>query len=641
LHYPVRILSTLVILFVLLDGYLWAQPSETNPYAEQLVQQALEKQLDQKRRWHLLLHYKGTWLGGYESEADGMDFFNAPDGKTDPKAELIATIRNFFKDPNSLKAKEEHPQCNFPARYKWLRQELSIDTSQLPKAECTRMESWLAQLKPQSVTLIFASFYMNNPASMFGHTFLRIDSKSNSSKQALSNYGVNYAATVDTGSTLLYAFKGLLGYFKGTFSIFPYYLKVQEYSNWESRDLWEYELNFTPDQIDTLLLHLWELGGTYFDYFYFQENCSYHMLTILEVANPDLELSDGFIFSVQPADTIKILAEQEGLISKVTYRPAILSRMEHKTGQMTSDEKDVLYDLVENRQMLKEDPYQKLETPQKALVLDAYLDYLEYKGLGEEDFDPQKPLRIPHAILLERSKLKYKRQDTEVTQFSAPPEMAHGTDRVRLGVGINDDELFQEIAYRPTLHDILGREVGYKKDSQFLFMDIAGRYYYESKRFRLDRLRFLDIISLTPYEPIFKKPSWKLNLGFDTIRDFDCDYCNSFKGNAGYGYSYKPNHKSPYILFIMAELEAETSGNLEDNYRAGGGVSGGMFIDFGENWRLQLGAEYKRFPLGDNSEYIRYDSKLRYSPHKDVDLRLEYQRFDQKDQGLFSINLYF
>jgi len=641
LRYPIRIIISFLILVSLLCGPLWAQPSETNPYAEQLVQQALKKQLDQKRQWLLLIHYKETWLGGYESEADGMDFFNSPDGKTDPKAELIATIRNFFKDPESLKPKEEHPQCNFAARYKWLKRELSIDPGQLPNAECSRLTKWLTQLEPQSVTLIFSSFYMNNPASMFGHTFLRIDSKGKTNHTQLSNYGVNYAATTDTQSMLLYVFKGLFGYFKGTFSVFPYYLKVQEYSNMESRDLWEYQLNFTPDQIDTLMLHIWELGATHFDYYYFQENCSYHMLTVLEVANPDLELSDDFFISVQPVDTVKILTEQEGLISKITYRPAILSRMERKTDQMKDAEKDILYDLVENTDAIKEDPYQQLNTPQKALVLDAYLDYLEYKGLGKEGFDPKKPLRIPHAILLERSKLKYKRQDTEVTQFSAPPETAHGTDQLRLGVGVNDNEVFQEIAYHPTLHDIMAREVGYKEDSQFLFLDIVARYYYESKKYRLERFRLLDIISLTPYEPIFKKPSWKINLGVDTIRDLDCDYCNSFKGNIGYGYTYKPNHRSPYILFVMAELEAEASDKLEDDHRAGGGVSGGLFINFGENWKLQLSAEYKRFPLGNTSEYVRYDSKLRFSPAKDVDLRLEYQRFDQKDQGLFSINLFF
>ncbi len=641
LRYPIRIVSTLLFFFAILNGLSWAQSSKDSPYAEQLIQQALEKQLDQKRPWHLLLHYKGTWLGGYESEADGMAFFNAADGKNNPKTELVATLRSFFKDPTSLKPKEEHPQCNFSARFKWLKQELSIDTNQLPKVDCTRMEDWMNQLEPQSITLIFASYYMNNPASMFGHTFLRIDSKGKSNRQALSNYGVNYAATVDTGSMFLYAIKGLFGFFKGEFTVFPYYLKVQEYSNWESRDLWEYQLNFTPDQIDTLLRHLWELGGTHFDYYYFQENCSYHMLTVLEVANPDLQLSDDFFFSVQPVDTIKVLAEQKGLIFKVTYRPAILSRMKHKTSQMSGEEKEVLHRLIENTEAMKEDSYQQLKTPQKALVLDAYLDYLEYKGLGQEDLDPKKPLMIPHSVLLERSRLKYKRQAREVAEFSEPPEKGHGTDRARVGIGVNDTELFQEFAYRPTLHDILARDIGYKEDSQFIFFDIAARYYYETKRFRLDHFRLLDIASLTPFESIFKKPSWKLNLGFDTIRDFDCDYCNSFKGNGGFGYSYKPDYQSPFILFVMAELEAETSGHLDDNHRAGGGVSGGMFIDFGKDWRLQLEAQYKRFPLGDESEYVRYDSKLRYSPHQDVDLRLEYQLFDQKDQGLFSVNIYF
>lgn len=308
---------------------------------------------------------------------------------------------------------------------------------------------------------------------------------------------------------------------------------------------------------------------------------------------------------------------------------------------MSDAEKAVLNDVVNNADALKAETYQQLSVPQKSLVLDAYLDYLEYEGLGKADYDPKKPLTIPHSVLLQRSKLKYKRHDTMPPPLFERPDLAHGTDRARLGIGINDDELFQEIAYRPTLHDLMGREVGYKKDTQFLFLDIAGRYYYESERYRLDRFKILDIISLTPYEPIFKKPSWKLSLGFENIRDFDCDHCISFKGNTGYGYSYKPDSKSSYLFFLMAELEAETSPHLEENHRAGGGVAGGIFFDFGENWRMKVGAEYKRFPLGNISEYVRYDSRLRYSPHKDVDLRLEYRRVDRRDEGLFSVNLYF
>ncbi len=135
---------------------------------------------------------------------------------------------------------------------------------------------------------------------MFGHTLLRVDSRRTGPSRKLLNYGANYAAKPDTENAVLYALKGLVGLFEGHFTIFPYYTKVQEYNNWESRDLWEYELNFTEDQLDYLLLHLWELGGTFFEYYYFQENCSYHILSLLEVANPDLHLKDEFFFSVIP-----------------------------------------------------------------------------------------------------------------------------------------------------------------------------------------------------------------------------------------------------------------------------------------------------------------------------------------------------
>src|SRR6185437_13142011 len=202
---------------------------------------------------------------------------------------------------------------------------------------------------PVGATLVFASYFLNNPASMFGHTLMRIDSRRTGSGNNLMNYGVNYAAATDTENSFLYALKGLTGAFQGRFAIFPYYTKVQEYNNWESRDLWEYELKFTPDQLNMMLLHLWELGGTYFDYYYFQENCSYHVLALLEIANPDLRLKDSFFFSVIPTDTVKLVMAQEGLVKNIVYRPAVLSQMNDKRLKMIKREKTILEKLVKGK----------------------------------------------------------------------------------------------------------------------------------------------------------------------------------------------------------------------------------------------------------------------------------------------------
>ncbi|NIX58920.1 MAG: DUF4105 domain-containing protein, partial [candidate division Zixibacteria bacterium] len=192
-----------ILIFSFHTSSPFAIASETasdNPYAKSLIQRAREKQLAQKRHWLTLGHYKKKWFGGYKSEADAPEFFVSPEGKTSPEKELSATLLSFFKDPKSLPPKALHPQCQFPARYKWLKRELKFDPDKLPKIYCARLDRWLKKLDPHKITLVFASFYMGNPSSMFGHTLLRIDSKSNIQNKELLNYGVNYAANPDTSN---------------------------------------------------------------------------------------------------------------------------------------------------------------------------------------------------------------------------------------------------------------------------------------------------------------------------------------------------------------------------------------------------------------------------------------------------------
>ena len=60
----------------------------------------------------------------------------------------------------------------------------------------------------------------------------------------------------------------MLGGFRGVFSLLPFYYKVREYSDFESRDLWEYEFKFSEEESQFFVKHLWELGDTWFDYYY-------------------------------------------------------------------------------------------------------------------------------------------------------------------------------------------------------------------------------------------------------------------------------------------------------------------------------------------------------------------------------------
>lgn len=612
--------------------------AEDPPYLTELINNAEAQDLSRDRYWQLLLHYRRTLGGSYESEEDAPQFFAAPNGKTDPRAELVATLRAFFTPPSALKPDEEHPQCVFPARYKWLDRRLGFDPTRLPPQPCKRLDDFLREISPERITLVFASHYLNNPASMFGHTLLRIDKKHDGPPQKLLNYGINYAANADTSNVLAYAFRGLFGGFRGVFSLYPYYVKVQEYNNFENRDLWEYEMNFTDDQMNYFLRHVWELGGNYFDYWYFDENCSYHLLALLEVADPSLHLTDQFWYHVIPGETVKVVTAQSGLVVRRVYRPSLVSQLNQKRLQMSSVEQQVFYRLVNDPDAIREPEYLELSPPEKALVLDAYLDYAQYRDMQRAQtgnaIDP-----TTRRMLLERSQINARREDPpQPVSFSSPPELGHGSAHIGVRTGRNEDEHFEEISIRPGYHDLLAKDAGYGRGSQILFLDLAARYYRDSDLTKLDRFKLVDIASLTPYDPLFDNTSWTLSVGIDTLRDLDCRYCNTFKGEFGFGSAYS---RGPLLAYGLINVDVEITDRLDHDYRLGGGATVGALIDVTEDWRIQLSATYTGFPLGHESSYYQASAALRYAVSQNMDLRAVWDQFDRRDEWTLGVNLYF
>lgn len=153
------------VFFILLTGLGLTWLGETAvsadpPAVAALIHQASEAHLAHSRAWHLLLPYHPRLLGGYKSQIDEPAFFLTPDGKTNPQAELAATLHAFFS-PEPVGRSEQPAQCAFVARYHWLKTVLAIDDRQLPPQSCEQYEEWLAELNPESLTLVFPSAYMH------------------------------------------------------------------------------------------------------------------------------------------------------------------------------------------------------------------------------------------------------------------------------------------------------------------------------------------------------------------------------------------------------------------------------------------------------------------------------------------------
>ena len=125
-----------------------------------------------------------------------------------------------------------------------------------------------------------------------------------------------------------FAVLGLAGGYNGQFSLLPYYVKINEYSNSESRDLWEYDLNINEEETLRLLRNVWEIEtNSYFHYFFFDENCAYQLLRLLEVAKPEWGTISNYFIHMIPGESVKRLTEIPGAVTNIKFRPALFKRL--------------------------------------------------------------------------------------------------------------------------------------------------------------------------------------------------------------------------------------------------------------------------------------------------------------------------
>jgi len=580
---------------------LAAGPAEADgAHLGELLERARSQRLADDGHWLRLGHWRRGLLGGLESQADGPGFFLAPGGKQDPAAELEATLRGFF-GPVPADEKAQHALCAFPARLAFLSPRLAIDPARLPRVACPRLEEWWARTRAQGITLVFSSYFLNNPASAFGHTFLRLDRRpfaAPGERVELADQGLDYAATVDTGNAVLYAVKGLFGLFHGEWSARPYFYKVREYADFESRDLWEYELDLAPAAVAMLVAHLWELGGTWFDYYYLTENCSYHVLSALEAADPHLELLRHVGKVTLPADTVKALFANPGLVRAVHYRPSIRTQLERRLALLAREERIAA-------RAVAAAPAAELQAglgdEGRARVLDAALDLVDAQHGRAVVRGEAAALALRQAVLERRAAIPVASPPLEVpAPSSGGPERGHGSSRALAGAGASrNDGPIAVLGWRLALHDHADPPAGFSPATQLEFLDLRLRLGSRGGgSVRLDEAALVDAAAMAPLGLDDPRPSWRLRAGATRLRDGACGSCVAGDLEVGGGITLAAG---PASLLVTGEgvLQAAPglSGLRGSGFRAGLGPRAALRLLAGERASLLATAAWRFWPL--------------------------------------------
>lgn len=556
-----------------------------------LCQDGLSKSLHQSAEWLNLLH---------TSVIDSPAFFIS--GTTDPKKEFEASIK--AAQTNSTYGKLKLPfECAYPARSKFLQKHGLLKLSK----SCPDLNSWLKGLAAETLSVVFASYYPNNPASIFGHTFLKINT---SKENKISDYAVNYLAITNETNGLIFGLKGLLGFYQGEFSVMPYFLKVNEYNHHESRDLFEYHLNLNQDEIDSLLKHLWEIGNNgFFDYYFLDDNCSYFILRLIDAARPKLKLADSFVLDVIPAETIKALY-RSGVITKIDYRPSLYTEINHRL-KSKGNETDNLDTLIKIEQFKKQ----------------------ARKKWGHKEEQNY------YELLKRRSKMQERPSSYHIRPHSFPHE-THSPKSFSLGGGQINKNNYAKFSFKPGVHGILEPQAGYLPFSQANLLHTTIQSF-NHKQFFLGRFSLIDIITLNPHLSWDPKISWKSKIDYNRFDQSFCRACKTTHFSAAIGKTF--SFTDSQIISFFLNTQASISRRLTRNWTYG--VHPEVVYHLAQNYvSLESGlALLNRFDEKQIMDSMRSSSSLGIHLHKQHSLKFQFDYFSAlpknvKDRQDFSID---
>ena len=429
---------------------------------------------------------------GYESLVINDDYFVAKQaGRHDPLLELKATLELFRQ---TWPAGNTHPQCQFPFRYRILRKLFNVNDP-LP---CPAFDEWLQSYAPTGLSLAYASQYVSNPSSAFGHSFLVATSEKQVEGLWLT---YNYAGAIpERANPFAYVVGGLTGWFKGDFSIMPFHQRLFQYGNIENRDLWLYPIRLNTEELDLSLRRLWELvHRAQFLYYFLDENCAGALLRAFAPIIPDVRNRSAHALYIHPVEIIKRL-DQLGRIGAPRLIPSQFAVLKKRVAKLNDDELKGFKGALSH-------PDRPVQF-ESAAEADAVIEYTAYLTRENEGELPDEYRPLERTAYLQRGKFGVAPDlVTEPVPRERSPHLAHDSMAADFGGSVVNDHWAANLGYRISLHGQTDPGAGFIDFSSFEFFKILV-----SANDRAIWLQDLTLANVENFQPLWllvPKPSWR------------------------------------------------------------------------------------------------------------------------------------
>jgi len=573
------------ILFLILCGLFAGLPAaEANemPPDERIstmLKLAREAKLWQSPEWYKINLYHNAWRG-VKSRVDDPTFFLAPNGKHDPQAELEATIAGAF-DASMAQNSRQPNVCRWIARYQFLSRVMKAQGYDYVPFVCEGFERWKSGLAKEHVSLVFASIYLNSPASMYGHDFLRFDSAKPGDFNRLTDTTVGYTVNSGGDTGVGFLISSLSGGFPGNFVAMPYFMKVREYADLENRDLWEYQTDLQPDEIERMQAFIWQHSFTYINYYFFDDNCALMLLATLEAGRPSLNLIQDSKPWFIPLDTVKAV-QQAGMVTKKRYRPSQYSTLIANVQRAPALLLGQALELANERQVEKIP--QLPSQLEQAQMLDLAMGILEYQrnqSTSLEQAEPYGTFQLKLAGVRSRVEVQSTYPPAPTPRFS--PDEGHNSLRVGVAAGQVSGAGYAQLNVRASYHDTLDPQVGFAPGSSSKMGDLYLRL--SEKQLRFERLDLFDVFLPAVQTAWYQPPTVKANIAIRReVKRNDAQSPTALRVELGGGKGYRISQYGQVYALADGIVRLASDSNL-----AAGPVAGWVWQP-DSAWRAESSA---------------------------------------------------
>ena len=419
----------------------------------------------------------------------------------------------------------------------------------------------------RSVSLLLVSGYLGNPASTFGHALLKLNTDSSDDDYGLFDLTLNYGALIPENENVLrYVARGLFGGYKAGFSDRYFYTQDLVYSHTEFRDIWDYRLALSDHQRTLLILHIWEIIGRKFIYYFLTRNCAFRLAGLVDLVVNDLVIERARLWylpvemfhRLNAIDAAKKSSRNGTLVETVRFIPSSKRILAHRMQRLTAQEIAAMNAIVRDGPPSLASRLKGFSDARKIIVLDSLLAYHKYRFMSRGSADDSALQELKRKLLLAR--LQLPAQPRSTPEIPLLPSPADGSRPMVAGVGVAsstvDEAPFLRLTWSPFKLERVGRNS--MEGGELVLLDMAVGLLEGRRKIFLEQLDLIHLSSLNtlPVPLAGENPmSWQLHVGVVRVDDGEKP---AYDGAARVGVGYAKSSQWGIIGYVMVDLAVHT-----------------------------------------------------------------------------------